>query len=287
MSKIMIINAVICNYIDVVRFLISKKVDLDQTLNHKITALLFACQYDNYEIAKLLINNGANCKVKDKIGLDCLFYSCINNNLKLFNLLIKMNVNVKTNYEDNFNPLIYACKYNANDQIIRHLLKHIDINNKTIFGLTAFLFLCEYNKLCIIREVIENVNDINHFPKYENKSALIIACLNNYSELVNLLVKNGANVNLFKISYTYSPLSIAIYKNNSKIISTLIENGADVNINDYNDSTPLINAIKNGNLKIFKILLSHPKIDVNKRNIQKIPLYIIVHLITIKNLLNY
>jgi ankyrin repeat protein len=63
------------NMKDIARILIEKGADLNLKDNDGFNALMWAVQNDNYDIAKILIENGADLNLKDKGGLTAFMWA--------------------------------------------------------------------------------------------------------------------------------------------------------------------------------------------------------------------
>lgn len=74
-----------------------------------------------------------------------------------------------------------------------------------------------------------------------------------------VLIQNGADVNSKSAETQQTPVYVAInrLKNPIKILALLIEKGADINAQDRRGNTPLIDAIRTGNINVVKFLLFH------------------------------
>lgn len=87
-----------------------------------------ACEKDNYEAAKLLIEHGAdvNTTCFSQKSRTPLLAQCYKNypSKNIVDLLIKNGARINAKDEDGVSPLIAACYANKNDTIIRILLNN-------------------------------------------------------------------------------------------------------------------------------------------------------------------
>lgn len=76
----------IAKHLEIVKFLISKKVDIDSELD--TTPFMGACAWENYEVANELLKAGADINHKDSEGRTALFYAKVKRNIKMQEFLL-------------------------------------------------------------------------------------------------------------------------------------------------------------------------------------------------------
>ncbi|CAG2228291.1 unnamed protein product [Mytilus edulis] len=81
------------NHFDIVRKLLKKTPDVNFSGTDRYTALLFACQANSTEIARLLIINKADICARTNIGATALHLAVGNGNIEITQLLLKHNAN--------------------------------------------------------------------------------------------------------------------------------------------------------------------------------------------------
>lgn len=105
-KRVPLCEAVIHNDSVAFQRLLTEGADVNELDYNNISALFYACQNGHYEMAKSLIQNGANLEVKDRFGKTPLsmavFWYKVNNNVsdgKLIKLLIEAgaDINAKNN----------------------------------------------------------------------------------------------------------------------------------------------------------------------------------------------
>jgi len=102
-------------------------------------------------------------------------------------------------------------------------------------------------------------------------SALFYAAFYGHDMIIDYLVNCGAGINEKNLTGV-TPLGKAVESGRPDVINTvknLLKHRADPNIADCNGNTPLIKAVKNGNIELVKCLISHPTTDVNKQNLER------------------
>lgn len=95
---------------------------------------------------------------------------------------------------------------------------------------------------------------------------LEIAIINNNYQMAQKAFNDGADLNDLRFTPYNNPLKLAIDRNSITMVNLLIQKGADVNAyisNNLNQTTPLIEAIKQQNIPIVTMLLN-AKANVNQ-----------------------
>lgn len=105
--------AVYFNKVDILKFLITQKVDVNKVYNENgLTALSLACINSNSETALLLLDVGANPNGAGNCGEDYTFYPIIEatqrNDIQTVKALLKHNVNLNVTDQDGSTPLQIA-----------------------------------------------------------------------------------------------------------------------------------------------------------------------------------
>ncbi|CAF0733021.1 unnamed protein product [Didymodactylos carnosus] len=87
-----------------------------------LTPLYLACHMNHLEVIKILISRGANIRLKDEDGLNCLHAACRNATTEVVGwLLEKQNANVNDCDYSNYTPLHYAAS-SQHESLITYLL---------------------------------------------------------------------------------------------------------------------------------------------------------------------
>lgn len=192
--------------------------------NH--TPLTDACYGHNFEIAKILLEHGAD---PDKVGGYNWFpilWVCCNGNIRIFELLIKHKAEISLLDTKRNNALAFTC-VNGNYKIAKRLVElGIDINERNAYGETILMIAAREGSIGIVRLVLEH-NDVNAVSK-EGNTAIVYASIAGHLNIVKLLIENGAilvNERSWKSSFgicPQDPLVTIVHESDSIIVNFVL-----------------------------------------------------------------
>ena len=220
---------------EVLNYLNNKKANINLDIMDGITPLILSIIYKQDEIAKILIEKGADLNRKEKeSGATPLILSIIYEQDEIAEMLIEKGANVNIKDKAGFTALIHAIQREKID-ISKMLIKRkSDVNTKITFK-TDGLYLKDFTPLTL------NVD----------------------TEVAELLIKAGAKINT-RLSIkddsrdiqleNITPLMWVIFDYNTELAELLIEAGADLNAKDKDGNTALYYAITKNNSKITKLI---------------------------------
>ena len=265
-------NACSKENIELAKLLIEHGADVNSKSKYEDTPLYNACYHNYTEVAKLLIEHGADVNFKNRDGYTPLYWACVKDDTEVAKLLLEhgADVNIKQKkYGET--PLNVAC-IKDNIDIVKLLLEYgADVNNKNKNGETPLLWSCKNNKTELVKLLIEYGVDVNIKDKDE-WTPLYWVCYRDNIELAKLLLELGADHNI-KDDGRETPLYWACYHNNTELAKLLLEHGADVNSESKYGDTPLNRACYHNNTELAKLLIEHGA-DVNSKDkYGRTPLY--------------
>lgn len=180
--------------------------------------------------------------------LNCFFdltpieVACINGNIKIFNLLLS-NVNnpndIINNEYNNIHPLYLSIKF-GHLEILKLLLTKDNIDMMTVDGNTPLLIACQSGQPDIALYLIENGADI-YLKNDKIETALMIACFNKLNSVVLKLLsmyEDDIDVNI-QNEDDMTALMFAVRSDNFELVKALINEGALVSLTDKNGFTAI------------------------------------------------
>jgi ankyrin repeat protein len=241
--------------VDLVQLFLKYKPDLNrQSPDLGYTTLHFACENDNLEIIKCLLEHGASTKIKSKKLLTPLLVALVNSNKEIALELIEADPSIINDcmYEtpSKLSPMIVAVKENF-DQVIRTLIKHgADLYNDECD--TTPLHIAAAKGLdSIVTTLIEVGASVNR-PDADGEPPLFSAVSD--VTIVKILLDNSAEVNAKK-KFARTPLHCAAFLGKLDSVEELIKRGANIDALDEFNLTPLFYSIEGKHPKVAKFLL--------------------------------
>lgn len=250
-----LMSAVYGGELNTVRYLIDIGADINAKSRLCSTSLHFAADSGELDIVKCLVFKGANVNAKN---IDCrtpLHFAADNGNLSVIKYLIRKGADINAEDEYANIPLYFAIR-NRKLEIVKYLVDKTDINNKYNDTL-LHLAVCS-GELDVAKYLVSRGVDINAKSKF---LPLHLSSLRGL-DIVGYFFKKAASA---EGGYYETPLHYAVFHGNLEITEYLIEKGADVNARNRNSDTPLHHAVLMGKVDIAKILLKH-NANVNARN---------------------
>ena len=142
----------------------------------------------NLEIARLMIEGGANPDSKNEIGFTALMYASAYGYYEIVKCLVENGADL------NATALIFASYY-GRFGILKYLFENgADVNGSNKDNETVLMTACERGHFEIVKYLVENGADLNVKNKH-NKTALIFSSENGHLEIVKYLVDKGADFN--------------------------------------------------------------------------------------------
>jgi ankyrin repeat protein len=270
--------------------LIEKGADINTTNHNNECALFVAAKQNLFDLAKYLIEKGADLEISTRKPVDNSFMTMFQNDYNIVN-------------SDTETPLWWASK-KGHYEIVDLLLKHGAIFN-TVKGTSPLIEACRYGYLSIVHLLVKYGADINYVCFYKKDfdytTVLKEAVRYKYKNIVKFLLKN--NVDIYNSKCEISTLEIAvsrkyttifkvileeikerdIFKTYNKLLSKcltiasrtgafiivemLLKEDIDLDYQNINKSTSLMEACNNGYIRIVSLLLKH------NVNVEKINLY--------------
>jgi ankyrin repeat protein len=249
---------------EAVRAAIGRKADVNLPQADGTTALHWAVERNDLDLADLLLRAGAKVTVRTREGVTPLQLAAINGSAPLIDRLIKAGADPKT-------PLT-----SARD--------------------TALMMAARTGKTDALRVLLEAGSEVNAQESWGGTTALMWAVAEGHAEAVTMLIAAGADVNarsayvaaangrgfegrtpITNRSETKSeefasgwltPLMFAARDGNLGLARILADAGADVNAVAGDGKTALALAIFNGNYEVASFLVDR-KADVNRADAQR------------------
>ena len=228
-----------------------------------VTYLMTAAEFSNdVAIVELLVENGADVKMKDKEGLTALHHAVKFNKLEMVTFFVEKGLDVNALTKRQGTTLHIAAVANADNRVVPYLIeKGADVNRRDGDGCNPLMIALLYYRGGVAKHLIEAGTDVTH-TDFARNTALHYATAPSYAlpgtvtrmDIVKLLVEKGADVNA-KNEAGLTPLMKASQMLNPSIAIYMIEKGANINEQDMFGKTALMFAAETSKADTVKVLL--------------------------------
>lgn len=189
--------------LEIAKILIKQGADINGKDKNGNNALVYCSDYGYAKgIAKLLVDNGIEINHRNKDGETALEKITNNYHFEMAKYLVENGADYKSINK----ALVESCSRNSwkftklnqtkADEFLNYLISYnADVNTKNSIGVSVLQNAVLMDKLETIKILLCNCADIN----YKNDlgdTALMYACKKENLEITNLLIDNGANVNI-------------------------------------------------------------------------------------------
>ncbi len=228
------------------------------------TALHWAVEDRNTEVARKLIEKGANVNQLDSSQRTTLYQPAVNGDIEITKILVKNNADV--NAEDLARlTALYKAADNGHEEVAKYLMENgADVKKNGALKLTplhiAVANVDEAMVNCIIKNdknIVENIEIVDVF----GWSPLYWAAAKNNTLILEILLqatsRYRASVDIEDKLIGRSPLHIAATNDNVEAVELLINYEANVNHKDAWGWTPFNCAAAKGNRKVMNYLIAH------------------------------
>ena len=207
------------------------------------TPLIHACQQNMHDLAICLINAGADVNLSRTNLISALFSACCHQDTTLAHVLMKQGADVNFQTRTGFTPLMMACKQHLNSVANELISKGADarfVSRDNMSAITYAAYRCEER---VIKRLVDAGADIHHVDRFHN-TPLSGVCSQGFEDIALQWINNhsGIAVDHGNGEKSDTPLVWACRNGLYRVVTRLISKGADVNQMDMYQNTPLIYA---------------------------------------------
>ncbi len=231
--------------------------NVNQKTPNNETPLFIAVQEKHQPVVTYLLTKGASVNEKyGPNGLTALYVACSNGSLDIAKVLVDAGANVNLKTTAGFSPL-YVAVVQKHQPVVEYLLtKGVSINEKYgSNGFTALYASCSIGSLNIAKVLVDAGANVN-LKITEGFSPLYVAVLQKHQPVVEYLLTKGASVNEYNGSNGLTALYEACINGSLDIAKVLVDAGADINKRNKQGRTPLIGAVSGKKVRVVEYLLT-------------------------------
>lgn len=241
---------------ELVKYLVSKKANVNCRNDWQNTPLHNAAQKGFNDIITLLLDNGAAINALGTSGNNAVNFAASNGFPETLRLLQKAGGNINHTNDYNQAPILQA-SWNGNAEIIRILAENgADVNFTSTDGNSVLHNLAYEGHSEGIKIIIEKGANVNKVDS-DGRIPLHNAVINKKAEVLPLLLSKTENINLQERNLWNTPLHIAAINGDLKSTELLIKAGAKTDIKNSSQKTPLDYAIQYGYVDVVACYVSN------------------------------
>jgi len=233
---------------------ISKGHDLHETPLKGCTPLLLAVKLGNYEMVKLLVQNGASCCSANENGPTVLHHAAVNGLAEI----VKCLVEVGGAELDQLNvagctPLYQAVQHGHIDCVRAFLTLGAKIEARTGTGATPLYIASDRGNLSLASILLHAGADANVATELQ-MTPLLVAAFNGHQDVVCLLLAHKVDIEQ-RGPCGGTALYVAAQEGRRSLAECLLQHGAKVDARCDGDLTPSLIAAMQGHDSLVRLLL--------------------------------
>ncbi|XP_068755480.1 transient receptor potential cation channel subfamily A member 1-like isoform X1 [Montipora capricornis] len=245
--------------------LLDKGADINEKDRDGLTPLHAATRFERENIAKLLLERGADPTIpSNNEWMTPLHSAARRGNIEICGLLLQdSRVKAIVNIEETVNPFICAC-LSGSREVCDLFLKNGASLESSAYSYSALHIACFRGNEDVCELLLETASKqlpssrLTEFIDRESpdgQTPLHYACTGGYEKIVDSLLRHGADRQALTLVASASPLHLAAKTGNLSVVELLVLDGAEINYRDGKLRTPLHSAATFNNCRIVELLL--------------------------------
>ncbi|KAJ5469388.1 hypothetical protein N7539_009006 [Penicillium diatomitis] len=223
--------------------------------------LFLACTGGFDDVVSLLLDHGVSVELQNSSFETPLYCASKNGHLHTVTLLIKRGATINHSSSRSLYSSLLAAAEQGKPEVARFLIRNgADVNACDRSGFSPLTKSAQRGHLSIVQLLLEAGAEVNSVDNH-GLWPLIVSCEQGHISMIWLLLKNGADTDALYYGKV-SPLAKACQRGHMSVVQTLLETGATANILDPNSRSPLVIACERGHQPIVNLLLDYGA-DIN------------------------
>ncbi|NIN00245.1 MAG: hypothetical protein GTO24_19860 [candidate division Zixibacteria bacterium] len=239
-------DAVTSGDLSAVKFMLDAHPHLmDSTNQDHETPLLLAAKHGHLEIARELLDRGADYTIGDADSSQPIHLAAVGGHTEVIDLLIARGDNVNAIDNNGTKPLLFAISFRQHETAGWLIDNGADISVANNRGLTPLHYAAARQQYDMIDRLIELGSDINGQTSSDNTPLHYAAMMGDVT-LARKLIESGAELEIGD-DHQRTPLLLTARESGSaEMARLLVLQGADINAQDIFSDTPLMLAAWRG-----------------------------------------
>ncbi len=234
--------------------IITKKANSVWQLEKAKSALVVAADKGNLEIAKILVDAGADVNLHAKWDEAPLMGAAGSGNLELVKYLKDKGADVNK-AQAHMGTALMAASREGHASIMEYLINQDAKVNRSVAHVgTPLILAAREGHLKAVEFLISKNAELDKSVAHVG-TPLMLAAGGGHLEVVSLLIKKGASLDKH-VAHVGTPLIKAAAADEKELMNYLLENGADVNKHVAHVGTPLLIAAREGKVDMVNALIS-------------------------------
>jgi ankyrin repeat protein len=250
-----IVNAALSNHTDIVKLMLDNGASVTQADDNQMTPLHFACMGGDPEIVRMLIDKGADANALNHNGLTPMIYAAYRGKLEAIKVLIEHGADPYIVASDGITNLHGAANFGSVEVCKFFIDLGIDVNVTDNQARTPLFDATSRGRIEVTEYLLGMGADANAIDSNLNVP-MHDAAYGGDVDVIDMLVKAGANVNVSN-RQSRTPLHFAHFRDQIDAVRALLAHGADPNTQDNNGQTPIFLTTRNGSGEICQTLLDN------------------------------
>ena len=212
-----------------VRTLLAEGAPVNPSPTGGVTALHWAVQRDDVDLAALLIGAGADVNAADQYGITPLALACTNASAPLVTHLLHAGADPHAAQATGETPLMTCARGGVVEAVTPLLARGADVNGtERSHGQTPLMWAAWEGHADVVRTLLAHGAEVDARTT-TGYTALLLAAREAYTDVSETLLAAGADVNAAAHDGT-TALAVAVIRRNLDYAQLLLERGADPNL---------------------------------------------------------
>ena len=241
-------------HFDLARLLIERGANLEEVNDEGYTALMEAAREGHEKVVQVLLQHEADVNQQtEETQETALTLACCAGFIDVAKLLINAGADIEKGAST---PLMEAAQEGYETLVEYLIASGAKVTNVANNGDTALDLAAENGHTKICQALLAAGAKLEHRSE-GGRTPLMRAARQGHEHTVDFLIKAGADVNLYSENNEHTVLSFACQNGQLSVVQRLIQAGANPNAKLKDGSTMLIEAAKGGHTTVVTLLLDY------------------------------